>query len=218
MKEHSITINFKARYFQLGEITSETKAIWFVLHGYGHLAKYFVKKFEPLVEQGICVVAPEGLSKFYLEDVNSRVKSGNNRVGATWMTREDRLVDIENYIEYLNSVYNVVLLRTPSKPVTLLGFSQGAATVSRWAIHNAVHYDNLILWSGVFPDDMDFEKGKSLFKNKSVKIVYGNKDPFLNDARLAEMKNLSDKLGITTAPIVFDGEHEIDKETLLKLV
>jgi predicted esterase len=217
MQQHHIKISFNARYFQLGEITQQTKAVWFVLHGYGYLAQYFLKKFEPLLEHGISVVAPEGLSKFYLEDVNSRVKSGNNRVGASWMTREDRMVDIENYIGFLNSVYNKVISSNPQKPVTLLGFSQGAATVSRWALNNSVAYNNLILWSGIFPDDMDFEKGKNLLKNKSVQTVFGNNDPFLTEARITEMKNLSAKLGITAPPIVFEGGHEIDRATLLKL-
>jgi predicted esterase len=218
MQEQHLTINFKARYFKLGEITSQTKAVWFVLHGYGHLAQFFIKKFEPLVSHDICVIAPEGLSKFYLEDVNARVKTGNNRVGATWMTRENRLVDIENYTVFLNAVYTSELKQHADIPVTLLGFSQGAATVSRWAMHNSVTYDKLILWSGIFPDDMDFEKGKELLTVKTVHQVYGNNDPFLNEERLKEMRKLCEKLGIVKPPIVFEGGHEIHEQTLLSLI
>ena len=36
-------------------------------------------------------MAPEGLSRFYLEGFSGKV-------GATWMTREDRLNDIDNYL------------------------------------------------------------------------------------------------------------------------
>jgi predicted esterase len=217
MKELHVTFNFQARYFKLGKINKQTKAVWFVLHGYGHLAKYFLKKFEPLINHGVCVIAPEGLSRFYLEDVNARVKSGNNRVGATWMTRENRLMDIENYISYLNTVYMTELDSHPNIPVTLLGFSQGAATVSRWAVQNLIAYNRLILWSGIFPDDMDFEKSREILKNKKVIQVYGSNDPFLTDARIGEMKGLAKKLGITTGPIVFEGGHEIHEETLLQL-
>jgi predicted esterase len=218
MQELPITFNFKARYFKLGQINNQTKAVWFVLHGYGHLAKYFLKKFTSLESHNICVIAPEGLSHFYLEDVNTRSKTGNNRVGATWMTRENRLADIENYIQFLNTVYTTELKLFPNLPVTLLGFSQGAATVSRWAIHNSVQFNDLILWAGIFPDDMDFEKGKELLKNKRVYQVYGNKDPFLTDARILEMKTLAEKIGVTSAPIIFDGGHELHDETLLSLI
>jgi predicted esterase len=214
--ELSVNFNFKARYFKLGEVTSQTKAVWFVLHGYGHLAQYFLAKFKSLEDQGICVLAPEGLSRFYLEDVNTRAQTGNNRVGATWMTRENRLMDIDNYLTFLTTVYNTEI-GNQSLPVTLLGFSQGAATASRWAVDNKIKYERLILWSGIFPDDMDFEKGKQVLKTKQVYQVYGSKDPFLNDARIGAMKGLAEKLGVTSPPVVFEGGHEIHQQTLLSL-
>lgn len=218
MQELQVSFNISARYFKLGEISLQTKAVWFVLHGYGHLAKYFLKKFEPMKNHGVCVIAPEGLSRFYLEDVNTRNQTGNNRVGATWMTRENRLMDIENYISYLNTVYKTELDSHPNISVTILGFSQGAATASRWAVQGSNRYDSLILWSGIFPNDMDFEKSKEILKTKKVVQVYGSKDPFLTDARIGEMNGLAEKLGITTAPIVFEGGHEIHEGTLLQLV
>ena len=215
--ELSVNFNFKARYFKLGEINSQTKAVWFVMHGYGHLAQYFLKKFNSLESRGICVIAPEGLSRFYLEDVNTRNQTGNNRVGATWMTRENRLMDIDNYLTFLNTVYQTEI-GNRALPVTLLGFSQGAATASRWAVQNKIKYEGLILWSGIFPNDMDFEKSKEVLKAKKVYQVYGRKDPFLNDARIGEMNGLAEKLGVTSPPIVFEGGHEIHEETLLSLV
>ncbi len=218
MQELQVTFNFNARYFKIGELNKNTKSVWFVLHGYGHLAQYFLKKFESLTNHGVCVIAPEGLSRFYLEDVNTRNQTGNNRVGATWMTRENRLADIDNYIQFLNTVYKTELKTFPDIPVTLLGFSQGAATVSRWAINNSVAFNNLILWAGILPDDMDFEKGKELLKNKTVHQVYGSKDPFLTDSRILEMKKLSAKIGVTSAPIIFDGGHEIHEQTLVHLI
>lgn len=218
MHELQVNFNFRARYFKIGEISQQTKAVWFVLHGYGHLAQYFLKKFELLTNHGVCVIAPEGLSRFYLEDVNTRSQTGNNRVGATWMTRENRLADIENYIEFLNTVYKTELKSYPNIQVTLLGFSQGAATVSRWALHNSIAFNNLILWAGIFPDDMDFETGKELLKHKTVHQVYGSNDPFLTKPRLAEMKMLSEKIGVTFAPIIFDGGHELHEQTMLRLI
>lgn len=217
MHELQVNFNFKARYFKLGEINESTKAVWFVLHGYGQLAQYFVSRFTILTQHNICVIAPEGLSRFYLEDVNTRSKTGNNRVGSTWMTRENRLMDIENYLTYLNTVYKTEITR-PNLHVTLLGFSQGAATVSRWAMQDSIAFNNLILWSGIFPDDMDFKKGREVLKSKTVHLIYGNKDPFLNDARIGEMKGLSEKLGINSTPIVFEGGHEIHEGALMELI
>jgi predicted esterase len=216
MQEKNLNINFKARYFKLGELTERTKEIWFVLHGYGQLAQYFLSKFKKLAEHDIVVIAPEGLSRFYLQDVATRSQTGNNRVGASWMTRENRLMDIENYITYLNSIYTDEVRR--EIPIKLLGFSQGAATASRWAMQGSVNFNTLILWAGIFPNDIDFEKGKEFFKTKDVKIVFGNGDQFLTPERIDEIKVLLNKLNLPYNPIVFDGGHEIHETTLLKLI
>lgn len=209
--------NFKARYYKLGEITPHTKKVWFVIHGYGQLAQYFIKKFSILENTETCIIAPEGLSRFYLEDVTKRSQSGNNKVGATWMTRENRLMDIENYLTYLNGIYSKEISTSFTGQVTLFGFSQGGATVSRWALDGKVNFQRLILWAGIFPNDMDFEKGASLFKNKEVIEVFGDQDPFLTDDRLIEMKDLNKKLNLKPTLVQFKGGHEIDQETLLQL-
>jgi predicted esterase len=214
MTQQEIVFSFKARYFKIGEINPQTRHIWFVLHGYGQLAQYFIKKFSSLERANICVIAPEGLSRFYLENLEGGARK-NNRVGATWMTRENRLMDIENYLSFLDSVYDKEV-GSSNIPVTILGFSQGSATATRWAFNQHVNFNRLILWAGIFPPDMDFETGREILKNKEVFLVYGKKDPFLNDSRFAEMNQLSAKLQANVKEISFDGEHEIDEATLLR--
>ena len=44
MKEHSIKIEKTAYYYSIGELNNETNEIWIACHGYGQLAKYFIKK------------------------------------------------------------------------------------------------------------------------------------------------------------------------------
>jgi predicted esterase len=217
MKEKSLEFTFKARYYQLGNLNAETRQIWFVLHGYGQLARYFSKKFTRLTDHNICIIAPEGLSRFYLEPVESRALTGNNRVGATWMTAENRLMDIENYITFLNAVHSRVMSAYPDTPLTLLGFSQGVATASRWAIHNPELFTRIILWAGIFPQDMDFTRGKEILSKKEVVLVYGNQDPYITDQRLAEITHLTNKMGIQPPVITFEGGHEIDEATLVTL-
>jgi predicted esterase len=216
MVEKEIKFAFKARYYKLGEIDSKTTQVWFVLHGYGQLAQYFLKKFNPLVEHNICVIAPEGLSRFYLEQLEQGGRK-NNRVGATWMTRENREMDIENYLTLLDNVYEAELSQTKI-PVTVLGFSQGSATATRWVLHNKINFDRLILWSGIFPPDMNFESGNKILKQKQTLLVYGTQDPFLNDSRFTEMKMLTEKLNVEVKQITYDGGHDIHAETLTRLI
>jgi len=218
MQQHELTFSYKARYFKIGELTPETRQVWFVLHGYGQLAQFFIRKFKSLEEHRICIIAPEGLSRFYLEDVSKRSQTGNDRVGATWMTKENRAMDIENYIHYLNTIYHQEIGSSFSPPVTVLGFSQGAATASRWITEKMVKFNRLILWAGILPPDMNFEMGKEVLKDKETYFVYGKSDPFISDNRFAEMQLLASKLDITPHRIEFEGAHEIDEPTLSTFV
>lgn len=218
MNELNIQFNFKARYYKLGEITEQTSQVWFVIHGYGQLAQYFIKKFKVLESENICVIAPEGLSRFYLEDVQTRVAGGSNRVGATWMTRENREMDITNYINYLQSIYDKEVKPIEERVSTsILGFSQGAATAARWILHEQIKFHQFILWAGIFPSDMNFEKGKEIFNHKKVISVYGESDPFITPARLKEAEELSSRLNIQPEQLIFSGKHELHDETLLQL-
>lgn len=217
MQQRELIVNFKARYYTLGEITPATRQIWFVLHGYGQLAGFFIRKFNVLQEHNIFIIAPEGLSRFYLESPQQAPRS-SDRVGATWMTKENRLADIENYLHYLNSLFKKCVGSTNTVPVTVLGFSQGAATASRWVTDQVVSFDRLILWSGIFPPDMDFMAGKKILQEKKTFFVYGKNDPLINENGFAEMNMITAKLGIAPQTISFDGKHEIEEQTLLKFV
>lgn len=216
MTEHTLNFSFQARYFTLGDET-RARQVWFVLHGYGQLAKYFIKKFSILNKHNIFIVAPEGLSRFYLEDVTRRAQSGNQRVGASWMTREDRLSDINNYLNFLESVYRKEVDGL-NLPVTVLGFSQGAATASRWVTTGTVRFDRLILWGGVFPTDLDLPSGKQALKNKQIIFVNGTEDPFLKQQGTAEIQPMLEKIDVHPHVIQYTGGHDIDESTLLQLV
>lgn len=218
MEELSLQFNYRARYYKFGKIAKNNQQVWFVLHGYGQLAQYFIKKFKLLAHKDICVIAPEGLSRFYLEDIPTRVAGGTNRVGATWMTKENREMDIENYINYLQAIYDIELKNIDHTNVTLLGFSQGAATVTRWAISNKPQFQRFILWAGIFPPDMDFETGKNILGNKELVTVYGTGDPFITPARKEEMSMLCERLEVTPKQILFEGGHDINDEALQQLI
>ena len=209
MNFENIDFQFKARYYKLGELNANTKQVWWVLHGYGQLAQFFVSKFKGLTEKGIYVIAPEGLSNYYLQ-------GNEGRIGASWMTRENRLTDIENYVAYLNGIHHKEIGGRKIK-TTLFGFSQGAATAVRWAMNQQVEFDRLILWAGLFPPDINFEKGAELFKYKDVIEVLGKQDQFITEDRIQEMIKLNERLKINPKIIEFEGVHEINQEILMNL-
>src|SRR2546426_12690078 len=144
MQEHQFSTPRSARYFTLGS-PQHAADVWLVCHGYGQLASRFLERFRPIAAERRCIVAPEGLSRFYLTE-----SPAERRVGASWMTREDRLHEIDDYVRYLDAVYREVLGRVegPAARVTALGFSQGTATVSRWAALGQSRLHHVVLWGG----------------------------------------------------------------------
>lgn len=209
-QQKEISFSFKARYFQLGTVHAKTKNIWFVLHGYGQLGEFFIRKFNVLENDETCIIAPEGLSRFYLTD-------NSGRVGATWMTKENRLMEIDNYLHYLNGIYNEVIKSASTPKITILGFSQGAATASRWTVSRPNLAQRLILWAGIFPPDLDFEKGSEILNAMEVVEVYGTTDPYLTDDKFKEMISLNTKLKLNATMIQFEGGHEMNEKILQQL-
>lgn len=211
-KENYISVQKTARYFTLGELNKNTKQLWLVLHGYGYHAGFFIKKFEPIIANDTYIVAPEGLSKFYKEGFSGKV-------GASWMTKEDRLNEIEDQIFYLNALTEDLLKQCDRDNISLnvLGFSQGGATLVRWLNNRKIKVDNLILWATSIPHDFDYEQNKDLFDNSNNYFFLGKQDPFLNWISPEELKNKLEKYDVDFTINWFEGEHDIPKDQLLKL-
>lgn len=212
MTEHYLPVTRQARYYQLGDLTAQTRRIWFVVHGYGQLATYFLRHFAALAEADptLVIIAPEGLSRFYL--------SGNGgRVGASWMTREDRLSEIEDYITYLNQLAAPALAAAPAAQLTVLGFSQGAATVSRWLSRARFRPAHLVLWAGAFPEDMDFNVATRLLQQLPVTLVIGDQDEYITANDIQKQQAFLRTLGVEPALIQFSGRHTLDAATLRQL-
>jgi predicted esterase len=207
----TVKFNFEANYYISSEINAEVKEMWFVLHGYGQLPQYFINKFNSIATKDRVIVAPGGLSQFYLEGFSGKV-------GATWMTKEERLLDIDNYVSYLHAVLEDVYLGNSQCKITLLGFSQGAATVVRWIQNFRIDFHQLVLWSGAFPHDMEIPTVRNKLRDKKIWMLRGDNDPFLTKERINDQSELIQKLNLPMEYIEFKGGHDIDEATLQLLL
>jgi predicted esterase len=154
---HRIRVRRSARYYTLGPTHGFPRELWVVLHGYGQLAARFLAWFGPLDDGTRLVVAPEGLSRFYLDPIAERRGQASPRVGATWMTREDREHEIEDYIAYLEQLSNEIRrhLAGAGPRIVVLGFSQGTATMCRWLAASELRAEQVVLWAGGVPPELD---------------------------------------------------------------
>ena len=210
MNEQHIEIKKQARYWQSAAISDTTKEVWVVLHGYGQLAQFFIRKFQPIMNDERVIIAAEGMHRFYREGYSGRV-------GASWMTREDRETDIEDYIGFIDDLITLVRKQQPNLKLTVLGFSQGAATASRWANYGNESFDRLIMWASVFPPDMDFNLERLSGDDIRIDMVYPLQDEFTNRQDFCSHLEKLDNIGLPYNVKEFDGKHDIEANTLKEL-
>lgn len=204
IKEFQLVAPRTYRYYEKGDV-SKADTLFICLHGFGQLAKYFIRKFNDL-DENFFILAPEGMHRSYL--------NGNSgRVGASWMTKEARESDISDNLLWLNQLLDKVLAEKPFSKIILFGFSQGGATAARWYFNNQSRFDQLILWASVFPHDLE----KPAISQKSNNyFIIGKEDEFYSsEQQLAEIE-VYQKMGFQT--IHFEGKHDVDKEVLKDLL
>jgi predicted esterase len=215
--EKQITLNISTTYETLGELNPKTKQIWIVCHGYGQLAKYFIRRFDVLDATENYVVAPQGLAKFYLD-------AQYNKVGACWLTKENREIDLQNQLNYIDEVWQKEIqiakdngVAINSLKINVLGFSQGCAAACRWAVSRKINFANLIIWAGFLPKEITQENLSFIGEEQKMHVVIGKNDEFytlLNfDSELDSLKQLIPKINI----VFFEGEHEVKREVLKEL-
>jgi predicted esterase len=209
---HHLRVQRTARYYTLGGENGAPRTVWFVIHGYGQLAGQFIRYFADLAAPDVLLVAPEAMNRYYLVPP-SRGPAAERPVGATWMTREDRESEIADYVEYLDTLYTEVAARAAANGATVrvIGFSQGAATASRWVMHGDARIGELVLWGGLLPPEVDFARGPSALRRVPLTIVLGDADQFVNEEMLGAQRAKLDRAAIPYRLIRFEGGHVISR-------
>lgn len=196
------TIRRQARVVVLGEKKKPIQRIWLALHGYGQLARYFSHKFTPILDGETLVVAPEGIHRFYLTGYSGRV-------GASWMTKEDRLSDINDNTLYLNDLWEWLKDEYPQARKGVLGFSQGAATMIRWVRQAQPHPERVVVWSGSFPEDLDWFTDIPALNERPPTFVLGDSDEFFDEQRIEGAIEWLKSKGLKFDVLRFSGGHDI---------
>ncbi len=209
MKQHHIPISIQASFYTLGELTQKTTRVWLVFHGYGQLAEFFIKKFEQLDLEENFIIAPQGLSKYYLEGVYGRV-------GASWMTKEDRLTEIANQYVYIDAVLNQFKLE--DKQLIFFGFSQGTATMGRYAAHAKIPFNKMIIWAGTFPPDTDPKDWRFLTGNEEILYFTSKEDIYFKEEMIPQQNEVVEKALARTPTLQwYKGGHRVIPEIVATL-
>ena len=211
MQSHQIKFPRTAHYYTLGANAANCKHLLLVMHGYGQLASKMIHKFNQL-DEGYLVVAPEGFSRFYWNEEKGIV-------GASWMTKMDRLEEIEDYTNYLQYLLGQFQAQIPQNtPITVLGFSQGGATVVRWLHRLQPNIQHIVLWGASFPQDLDYRAQLAYWNNKDIHLVQGRQDEYITPERQQQQATFLHEQQLEAKMHWYEGGHAIDRPLLKKLL
>jgi len=213
LQKNIIITERSARCFTYGAGGEDTRHVWLVMHGYGQLASGVMKHFTRLNPQTHFVIAPEGLSRFYVNGLYGKV-------GATWMTSEDRELEIEDQLRFLDKVYKQFIPSMAHEDLRIhaVGFSQGVATLTRWLIHRKPGIHSIIFWAGTAPLS-EIEANPEVFRSVPWYMVIGDEDEFLLEKAVKRhSKNLEEKSGRKVRMLRYKGRHRIEAAPLDELV
>lgn len=205
-KSRFVEITFKyPKTYRIEVLDGNNQHLLYVLHGYGQLSKFFIRKFDHFVDD-FTVIAPEGMHRFYRNGTNGRV-------GASWMTKEMRETDIADNINWLTALDSSLEEKYNGAKKTILGFSQGGATAIRWAKYGGIEIDRLIIWGTDFPPE-EIGNGEISVKNKV--FVIGENDPYFPEERRNKLSDIYANEGFRI--ITYKGDHDIDQTILNELL
>jgi predicted esterase len=201
-QEKEITYKSSNSYSTLNTLTDATKNVWFVCHGMGYLSRYFLRYFKQLQPEENYIIAPQAPSKFYIQP--------KMHVGANWLTRDNTAAGMENITNYFDAV-----LKAEKIPQIInfivLGYSQGVSVAMRYLAKRQLQCNQLVLHSGGIPKELIAKDFDYLSERTKVKLIYGTKDEYLDEARIKEesaraIELFGDRLEI----IPFEGKHIVN--------
>lgn len=172
-------------------------------HGYGESAEKHLEELRRIPGAGQWVLcAVQALHPFY------------NRTGeviASWMTRQDRELAIEDNVRYVANVVRDVRrnLSMVGDRLVFLGFSQGAAMAYRAAAASGHPCHGVVVLGGDVPPELD---GRDLGGFPPVLLGRGSSEEWYDAAKMEHDVELLRQKGIDIRPVVFQGGHEWTNE------
>ena len=218
LTERLVTVPRSARVVELGADVERPREWWIVLHGYRQLANRFVRRFASLADGSRRIVAPEGLSRFYVDE-DGGSHGPEHRVGASWMTRESRESEIADYVAYLDQVMAELRAEVgPDARGVVLGFSQGVHTAARWLTSSTAPMPRTtVFWGAPLPEDLDPARAAERLATTRLVLVEGRTDPHRSAAAGAAERTRLQGWGLSPEWLEHPGGHRIDPSVFAEI-
>ena len=172
-------------------------------HGYGEAAERHLEELRKIPGASQWVLcAVQALHPFY------------NRAGeviASWMTRQDRELAIQDNILYVAGVVAELKRTLPVSRdrLVFLGFSQGAAMAYRAAAGSGHPCQGVVVLGGDVPPELE---QRDLAGFPPVLLGRGSSEEWYDAAKMEHDVEVLRTRGVDVRPVVFTGGHEWTNE------
>jgi predicted esterase len=192
---HTIEARTHGRY--LVDSRDEPSPVLVGFHGHAENAEIMLDNLRKISQDGgWTLVSVQALHRFY-------TKRGD--VVATWMTKQDRELEIADNTAYVWSVVERVRSEYPvRRPLVVAGFSQGVAMAYRAAA--AGECDGLIVLAGDVPPDVA-ARATAL---PPILLGRGKADDWYTDEKAAADLKVLQSAGVDFTQHVFEAGHVWD--------
>ncbi len=205
-QDHHLVVSRHARVLVVGDPAAATE-VWLLLHGYAMLARGIMHWFRSAERPDRLLVAPEALSRFYVER-----EAGYRSVGASWTTREDLEHELVDQYAYLERV--VTEFVPAALPMHVHGFSQGVSVATRWTARTARRVHRLVCWAGAIPADVAVDGLLRQMMGEPVHLVVGDMDTRVTPAQVEADAHRLRAAGVPVELHRFAGGHTVDRSVL----
>jgi len=184
------------RYLVRPPATSAPWPALFSFHGYGEDAATNLAAVESIPDlDHWLIVAIQALHPFYTK---------KQQVVASWMTRQDRELAIDDNIRYVQRVVDAVTREFACAGIVFAGFSQGVAMAYRAAAH--ISAAGVIALAGDVPPDITRTAERSVLPH--VLVGRGTADEWYTEQQMAADVERLKMLATAVETCVFQGGHE----------
>ncbi len=168
-------------------------------HGYGEGAEAQLARMRGIAgAERWRLVSIQALHRFY--------QRRENQVVASWMTRQDRELAIEDNLAYVTAVVDAVTREFPGAPrLVISGFSQGVAMLFRAAAAFTHPVDGVIAVGGDIPPELD---AAAVGRARRALVCRGTRDEWYTQAIFERDVARLEDARVAVSPLVFEGGHE----------
>jgi predicted esterase len=203
MRSLSIETTTHGRVLIEDSLVKSPRRLLVGFHGYAQNADEMLSELKQLPgSEEWALVSIQGLHRFY-------ARGSNEKVVASWMTREDRELAIADNIAYVNRVVDSVLSGVQNASIVYIGFSQGVATAYRAAVLGAHRAALVIAVGGDVPPDV---QTAPVSRFPEVLVAAGENDVWYSGDRFAADERFLRSHGVHLHLFRYGAGHEFTDE------